>query len=93
MFKSARYNDPMNITASDSTARSLASDDDVVVTREAGPAAAYTVRQAGVVRRRTAARADAIQCARRLARRAAVNLWYRYDGGYRFLDAYRRQTS
>jgi len=80
---------PMNNAPSDSTVRSLAHADDVVVTREAGPAVAYTVSKAGVVQCHTAAREDSIQCARRLARRAAVNLWYTYDGAYRFLEAYR----
>jgi hypothetical protein len=78
----------MHIPTSDSTLRSLAQVDDVVVTRE--PAVGYTVRQAGVVQRHIAAREDAIQCARRLARLAAVNLWYSQDGAYRFLEAYRR---
>ncbi len=77
--------------ASDSRVRSLARADDVVVMREAGSAVTYAVSQAGVVQCHTAARDDAIQCARGLASKAAVDLWYIDDGAYRFLEAYRRR--
>ena len=72
--------------------RTLPREGDVVVTRESGAAATYTVRQLpGVVQFHVSARDEAMQLARSFAQRAVVDLWYSENGAYRLLEAYRRE--
>jgi hypothetical protein len=63
---------------------------DVIVSRESASGGSYTIRQApGDVQLYVPVRDHAIQLARRFASKAAVNLWYSFDGTDRLLEEYR----
>jgi hypothetical protein len=69
-------------------------DGDVVVTREAHSPVHYTVRQLpGIVQFSAAVRDEAVRLARRFAQQYHIDVWYREDGTYRLLEAYRPRTS
>ena len=65
-------------------------DGDVVVTRESGIPARYTVRQIpGVVQIRTVSRAMAVRMARSFAQKYEIDAWYSEDCSYRLLEVCR----
>jgi hypothetical protein len=77
-----------------SSERSSPQDGDVVVTREAHSRVHYTVRQLpGLVGFSAAVREEAVRLARSFAQEHRVDIWYREDGTYRLLEAYRHRTS